>query len=76
MLKTDPKKDLSQIYGFSCSSRYNDLTFYEKKISHFTIPLKKPKQIIRSTNIFFNIISRLHFSHKKKVYLQKLSFVD
>ena len=32
MLKTDPKKVPSQKYGFACSSRYNDLTFYEKKI--------------------------------------------
>ena len=28
-------------YVFACSSRYNDLTFYEKKISHFTIPLSE-----------------------------------
>ena len=32
MLKTDPKKVPSQKYGFACSSRSNDLTFYEKKI--------------------------------------------
>ena len=32
MLKTDPKKVLSLKYVFACSSRYNDLTFYEKKI--------------------------------------------
>ena len=39
MLKTDQKKVPSQKYVFACSSRYNDLTFYEKKNSHFTIPL-------------------------------------
>ena len=29
--QTDPKKVPIQKYVFACSSRYNDLTFYEKK---------------------------------------------
>ena len=37
MLKTDPKKVPSQKYVFASSSRYNDLTFYEKKF-----PLHNP----------------------------------
>ena len=45
MLKTDPKEVPSQKYGFACSSRYNDLTFYEKKISQFTIPLMISKKV-------------------------------
>jgi len=39
MPKTDPKKVPSQKFVFARTSRYNDPTFYEKKISHFTIPL-------------------------------------
>ena len=38
MLKTYPKKVPSQKYGFACSSRYDDLTFYEKK----NFPLHNP----------------------------------
>ena len=37
MLQTDPKKVPSQKYIFACSSRYNNLTFYEKKF-----PLHNP----------------------------------
>jgi len=40
MPKTDPKKVPSQKFVFARTSRYNDPTFYEKKNSHFTIPLK------------------------------------
>ena len=36
--KQTQKRSQAQIF-FSHSSWYNDLTFYEKKISHFTIPL-------------------------------------
>ena len=39
MPKTDPKKVPSQKFVFARTSRYNDPTFYEKKFSHFTIPL-------------------------------------
>ena len=40
MPKTDPKKVPSQKFVFARTSRYNDPTFYEKKISHITIPLR------------------------------------
>ena len=40
MVKTDPKKGSKPNFLFARSSRYNCPTFWEKKNSHFTIPLK------------------------------------
>ena len=39
MVKTDFKKGSKPNFLFARSFRYNCPTFYEKKISHFTIPL-------------------------------------
>ena len=47
MNKTDPKKVPSQKFVFARTSRYNDPTFYEKKIYHFTIPLINLKKVFR-----------------------------
>ena len=68
MLKTDQKKVPSQKYGFACSSRYNDLTFYEKQISHFTIPLRLTQLLAMFISVWLCSAGIVHLLENSGTY--------
>ena len=54
------KKVPSQKYFFACSSRYNNLTFYEQKMSYF-YPFNKCWKLVQSPSVKY-IIKLMYFS--------------